>query len=146
MQQPISHCKFNRGWVKKLQASDFPLPGWISSEVFACHMSYVILTDIIQTVLETSECFVSKSTNCMHSFYGRVAGSLIWACVSSIIPNAAPYPREVKQWQECVCKVQTDPMNHCISVLFFLNQDCPNVPNLLIKNNSCSKLCTLLKQ
>ena len=31
-----------------------------------------------------------------HIFWARVAGRLIWACFSSKIPNAAPYPRDVK--------------------------------------------------
>ena len=31
-----------------------------------------------------------------HIFWARVAGRLIWARFSSKIPNAAPYPREVK--------------------------------------------------
>ena len=61
----ISHCVFNRDWVENRPTSDFPLPVWIFSQVFACHMSSVILTDIIQTVLETSECFLSNTNNTM---------------------------------------------------------------------------------
>ena len=63
---PHRHCILDRLRLENLQTSDFPLPGCIFSQFFACHMSSVILTDIVQTVLETSEFFLSKSTNNMH--------------------------------------------------------------------------------
>ena len=63
---PRRHCILDRQRLENLQTSDFLVPGSILSQIFACHMNFVILTDIIQTVLETSECFPSKSANYMH--------------------------------------------------------------------------------
>ena len=62
----ISQGDFNREWVEYIPTSDFLLSVWICSQVFACHMSSVILTDIILTVLETSDCFLSNTNNTMH--------------------------------------------------------------------------------
>ena len=58
-------------------------------------MRSVILTDIIQMVLETSECFISKYTNNMHILATgteeqEVYSGHLWAPYSSKLLNTAP--------------------------------------------------------
>ena len=56
-------------------------------------MSSVILTDIIQTVLETSECLLSNSNNNNNNNNMHILA--LWAHYSSKSENAAPYPKKV---------------------------------------------------
>jgi hypothetical protein len=87
----ISHCEFNRAWVEIRPTSDFSLPVLISSQVFACHMSSVILADIIQTVLETSEFLSNTYYNNMHILATETEEQAVYSGhLSSKLLNTAP--------------------------------------------------------
>jgi hypothetical protein len=82
-------CWERRGWWRQsCPTFRISLLDW----KIACPMSYIILTDIIQTVLETSECFLSNSNNNTHilAIRGRVGCSSLWARNSSKVKILPP--------------------------------------------------------
>ena len=117
---------FNRDWVENRPTSDFPLPGWISSQVVACHVSFVIFTDIIQTVLETSEFFLSDTNNNMHILATgteeqAVYSGHLWTPVKLLItaPAAIRSSWFIEQALETVLKPFT--MKICEVIWIFMN-------------------------
>jgi lipid-A-disaccharide synthase-like uncharacterized protein len=103
---PHRHCIFDRQWLEKLHISDFPLPGWILSQVFACHMSSVILTDIIQTVLETS----------VFSIQIWIAGSLPWAPFYPSYSILPPVPKQLRGFCTVNCSLCLKELKHNLTV------------------------------
>jgi hypothetical protein len=86
----ISQWDFNREWLENIPTSDFSLPVWISSQVLTCHMSSAVLTDIIQTVSETSEYFLSNTNN-MHILATETEEQAVYSGhLSSKLLNSAP--------------------------------------------------------
>jgi hypothetical protein len=100
----IFYCEFNRAWVENRPTSDSSLPVWISSQVFACHMSSVILTDIIQFEKLQSIFYPILIIICIYLQLGLrsrpfTLGTFIH--LSSKILNTAPVAiRSLKSWED----------------------------------------------
>ena len=79
-------------------------------------MSSVILTDIIQTVLETSECSLSKYTNNMHILATgteeqAIYSGHLWAPYSSKLLNTAPSHKKLIRSNRRQCMLEQNLYN-----------------------------------
>ena len=91
----LSHCMVDRISMEKT-AFQYKSTSWLDfPQVFTCHISYVILTDIILTVLETLE-YPNLLNICISYLLGLSSRLFNLARFSSKIPNADTYPSEVK--------------------------------------------------